>query len=560
MRALRRVSQGVFLALFTWLVLETGFSESPPQLLELFFDLDPLISLSTWLSARSLAAGSLLALLTLAATALLGRVFCGWICPLGTVHHIASRLRPKKRGRADAEGFSRWQRAKYFLLAALLVMSLFGGHWVGVFDPLSIMCRSLTTLAFPAAQYLVADGANAVYDADPRLGPLRLTLLTEPAYRFARDDVFRVNRQTFAGGLPVLAFFVLIVALNFVRPRFWCRYVCPLGGLLGLFSRRPALRLKNDKDACRNCGRCAKTCPAAAQPHEPGKWLPSECFVCWNCAAECRSDAVAFALESPLTPPAAGRVDLSRRATMAAGVGGVAALAGFRIAPETRGEQPFPSTLLRPPGARAEREFLQRCIQCGACMRVCPTNALHPSALEAGLEGLWTPRMVAKIGYCRQECTLCGQVCPTGAIEHLPLEEKKKVKVGLAAFDVSRCLPYAYGRECIVCEEHCPLSPKAIYVVPVEVTLRDGSKRVIKQPRVDADLCTGCGICEWSCLFQDQAAIRIYSANESRNAKNQPILPGPGIPPAAPPAEAAPPPAGPYGGGETTGAGNASPY
>ena len=58
-----------------------------------------------------------------------------------------------------------------------------------------------------------------------------------------------------------------------------------------------------------------------------------------------------------------------------------------------------------------------------------------------------------------------------------------------------------------------------------EVSLHDGSKRIVKQPRVNPDLCIGCGLCEWSCVFQDSPAIRVFSANESRNTKNQPILP-----------------------------------
>jgi Pyruvate/2-oxoacid:ferredoxin oxidoreductase delta subunit len=132
---------------------------------------------------------------------------------------------------------------------------------------------------------------------------------------------------------------------------------------------------------------------------------------------------------------------------------------------------------------------------------------------------------VPRIGYCEYECHLCGQVCPTGAIAPLSLEAKKRVKIGLAAIDTTRCLPYAYGRDCIVCEEHCPIPTKAIYFVEKEIALRDGSTRVVKQPKVDPDLCTGCGICENKCPFRDRPAIFVTSANEGRHAANQPILP-----------------------------------
>ncbi|HID75889.1 MAG TPA: 4Fe-4S dicluster domain-containing protein, partial [Planctomycetaceae bacterium] len=172
-----------------------------------------------------------------------------------------------------------------------------------------------------------------------------------------------------------------------------------------------------------------------------------------------------------------------------------------------------------------EREFLQRCTGCGLCMRICPTGALQPAVGEAGLEGLWTPRLVPQIGYCDYECNLCGQVCPSQAIELLSVEAKQATKIGLAAFDKTRCLPYAYGRECIVCEEHCPVPDKAIYTVEVEVVDHEGNRKVIGQPRVDPERCIGCGICENKCVFRDRPAIRVFSANETRHPDNQPILP-----------------------------------
>jgi len=157
-------------------------------------------------------------------------------------------------------------------------------------------------------------------------------------------------------------------------------------------------------------------------------------------------------------------------------------------------------------------------------MRACPTNALHPCGLEAGVEGLWTPKLVPKIGYCSYTCTLCGQVCPTGAITPLPIEEKQKIKIGMAVFDKNRCLPHSYARECIICEEHCPVSPKAITFTMSEVTKSTGETVTLKKPQVDATRCTGCGICEWSCVYKDQAAIRVVSANETRNPDNEVIL------------------------------------
>lgn len=522
----RRACQTFFLVWFLWTVLVAHLAQvdAVPPLLEVFFDLDPLIWLATWLSTYTIGSGVLLALATLVVTIVLGRVFCGWVCPLGTVHTMATWLRRQPDGPVQTESRSPWQRAKYLLLVALLVMAVFGVHWIGVFDPLSLLYRSIAVAALPAAQYALEDGSTAIYRADPQIGPLRVTSVTEPVYRFLRDNLFRAPGQAFTGAFLIGALFIGVILLNFVKPRFWCRYICPLGALLGLAAQRPAMRLHNDPATCNNCGKCNAACPAAAQPDKRGDWLPTECFGCWNCVAACNFSSISFQFGSPFPRPEMGRLDLSRRATVTAALGGAAALFLFRLTPQAQAKAYRPE-LIRPPGARPEREFLQRCIQCGLCMRVCPTTALHPAGLEAGVEGLWTPRLIPKIGYCEYNCNLCGQVCPTGAIEPLPLEQKQQVKIGLASVDTTRCLPYAYGRSCIVCEEHCPVSRKAIYVVEREVELPDGTRRLLQQPQVDPDLCIGCGICENVCVFADKAAIRVTSANESRNPGNQPVLP-----------------------------------
>ena len=86
--------------------------------------------------------------------------------------------------------------------------------------------------------------------------------------------------------------------------------------------------------------------------------------------------------------------------------------------------------LIRPPGALDETDFLSRCIRCGECMKVCPNNSLQPAFAEAGLEGIWTPTLTPRIGYCEPSCVLCSEVCPTGAIWKISPQEKGWV-VGL---------------------------------------------------------------------------------------------------------------------------------
>jgi MauM/NapG family ferredoxin protein len=214
---------------------------------------------------------------------------------------------------------------------------------------------------------------------------------------------------------------------------------------------------------------------------------------------------------------------LERRTVLAVGVAGLGGGLIFRIQPNAS-RKSFNPALIRPPGALSESEFLARCVRCGECMKVCPTNAIQPSAFEGGLEGAWTPVMRMDVGYCEYECTLCAQVCPTGALREVTVAVKQKIKIGLAYFDKNKCLPYAYSRTCIVCEEHCPTPKKAIWFEEVEVLNIRGEKLRVKQPRIDPELCIGCGICENKCPIKAQAGVRVFSSGESRNPENQILL------------------------------------
>ena len=212
--------------------------------------------------------------------------------------------------------------------------------------------------------------------------------------------------------------------------------------------------------------------------------------------------------------------------------------AGAALIPLMRSTTGFASDkndrLLRPPSALEESDFLTRCIRCGECMKVCPNNALQPSFAEAGLEGLWTPVLVPRIGYCEPSCVLCSQVCPTGAIWEITPKSKgwvvgvnsdtKPVRIGTAFYDRGRCLPWAMATDCIVCEEWCPTSPKAIYMRPAEVIDSHGNAREIKQPYLDPALCVGCGACEYACPVHDHPAVYVLSIGESRSKTNQILL------------------------------------
>ena len=160
--------------------------------------------------------------------------------------------------------------------------------------------------------------------------------------------------------------------------------------------------------------------------------------------------------------------------------------------------------LIRPPGVIKEGKFLNRCVRCGNCMRVCITNGLQPIMFQAGFQALWTPQLVPEIGYCEYNCTLCGEVCPTGAIPKLNIKQKHRARLGIARINRNTCIPWSKNKNCIVCEEHCPIFKKAIKLKEVVI---NGKK--ILRPYVDRSLCVGCGICQNKCPVRPVRAIRV---------------------------------------------------
>jgi ferredoxin len=165
--------------------------------------------------------------------------------------------------------------------------------------------------------------------------------------------------------------------------------------------------------------------------------------------------------------------------------------------------------LLRPPGSE-ESELLSTCVRCGQCIRTCPTGALQPALTGAGIEGIWTPIVIPRLGYCDYGCNACGPSCPVDAIPALGLEEKRVQVIGQVYIDQDRCIPWADNIDCIVCEEMCPLPEKAIELELAEVENPTGEIVIVQRPEVIRDRCTGCGICEYKCPVEGESAIRVF--------------------------------------------------
>ncbi len=485
-------SFALFTALFAWAVY-LGRSPLPS---DLFYRLDPLIAATAMLAGRAVKAGLLYSLITLAAALIFGRVWCGWICPFGS---LLEWLSPRQ---TISKVPDKWRAAKFLLFIALIFAALLGNQSLVFLDPISLLTRSMTAALWPGLRFLIFGLEGFLYQFDflwPALDAANAKLLL---------PLFQGIESVFSASLPIFLFFAVVVGLNWIAERFWCRYLCPLGGFLGLVSRAAVIRREVSTD-CTSCNRCSKICPTGTI--DAGKGYasdPAECTVCYDCAVECPVDAIHFKSHSPVWKTAPFQAyDPQRRQILltAAGALGGVALAG--IEPARRRD---PERLIRPPGATLT-DFSAVCMRCGECVRVCPTQGLQPSLAEGGWQNFFTPRLVPRLGYCSYSCDACIRTCPTGAIPPISKEVKQNTPIGLASINTDRCLPWAYDTLCSVCEEMCPLPEKAIILEEVVIQAGGSQTGTIFRPRVIRDLCIGCGVCEYHCPVGGEAAIQVQT-------------------------------------------------
>jgi len=502
-----------FLGLLLWTVRGTAVS-AHPWIARLFLISDPLILVGAALAGAFTTA--LLAALAVVGLALLApRAYCGWICPLGTLQDVADKLLFRRRDRS-ANSAPRLRQVKYGLLAAVLVLAVFGLGVYGWFDPISIMTRSFGTALVPIAQDA---GKTALVAAEKAETPGAAGAYDwARAHRLISDDANFKEGGRWAATRWGWTFVVLLLGILLAQAyqkRFWCRNLCPLGALLGLLGSASPLRPRV-ASACVRCNQCREQCKMGAfEPDAEGtayRSIVQECILCYACERSmCPVGAIHIGAGRPApVQPAAGVIP-SRRAFLGSAAVGAVLGPGLLLDRRSR-EKEESNPMLRPPGAlKPDGDFQAACVRCGACMRVCPTNALHPSGIENGIAGLWTPTFVFNIGYCDYTCNvqageagpsaspgetaeaggdpappghspatpgrspanLCATVCPTGAIAPLARAEKNEWRIGTAVFDHDRCLPWARGEECLTCEEMCPVTPRAISHRTIEVTNND---------------------------------------------------------------------------------------
>lgn len=456
-------------------------------------------------------------------TLLFGRIYCSVICPAGVLQDIVNRLfcigKKKKKGKRRFTYHKPMNWLRYLLLGTTAVTALFGFSGLCLLlDPYSNFGRIAANLFRPVVMW----GNNVLADL----------LMKTDNYTLYHVTIKTVSTAgLIAGSIALLIFIVMVI----FRGRLFCNTICPVGALLSLVSRYSFFRISFDKEACTHCGNCEHSCKAEAINAKELTIDTSRCVDCFNCVSSCSKGGLQYrfkpsfkkeekaeisqrtdATASEDSPAAANsrRTFLATGATVAASLPLVSAIAeevgkckgdgncgeGKGNGHGKKGGKKWPP--LTPPGSQDLESFKDKCTGCHICVVKCPSQVLRPAGMEYGLDYLLKPRLAYISSYCNYECTVCTDVCPAHAIRPLTVEEKKTTQVGIASFFINRCIVKTDGTDCGACSEHCPT--QAVHMVPYEGTLTI--------PKIDPDLCIGCGGCESICPVRPMRAI-IVKAN-----------------------------------------------
>ncbi|HRY99155.1 MAG TPA: 4Fe-4S binding protein [Bacteroidales bacterium] len=418
--------------------------------------------------ALSFSLGGVAALLLLLLSALVfGRAYCSFLCPLGLLQDLMSRIRAWIRPRKRYPRQKAYRMLRYGMLLVFLV-SLAAGSGVvtGLLDPYSWFGRIAFHLVRPPLTLLhnlAAWGMNS-------LGS------------FALNPV-KFHGMAWAASGAAAAMLALLGVMVWNQGRQYCNTICPVGTLLGLAGCKALLRVHFEKRACTACGLCAAACKAGCIDVKHKTVDHERCVVCFNCLPSCAEGGIRYGRPQPAT------TDLTRRDLLVRAGSTVLLPAVLKDPGEKARAKAVRLAPIAPPGALSHPHLWERCTACHLCISACPTGVLQPSLLEYGLGGLFQPVMDPLTGYCNYECTRCTEVCPTGALQPLSADEKKQVQIGRTRFIEELCVVTKDNTACGACSEHCPT--KAVNMIPWKGTLNI--------PNVDNSICVGCGACEYAC-------------------------------------------------------------
>ena len=435
----------------------------------------------------------------LALTLLLGRVYCSVICPLGVMQDIISwvhgKTNKKNRFRFSWSPAKNWLR--YGMLALFIILLVAGvNSVVALLAPYSAYGRIASSLLAPIYQWGNNFFAWIAEKAD--------------SYAFYSTEVWLRSLPTF---IVALVTFVVIFVLAWKNGRTWCNTICPVGTVLGFFSRFSVFAPVIDTEKCRNCGLCGKQCKASCINTKEHEIDYSRCVACMDCIDTCKDGAIHYAYRyakkaEGKTQEAKQGVDAGRRAFVTSAViaSSAAALKAQEIkvdgglAEIERAQKPVRKTPIVPAGAVSLKHFSQHCTACQLCVSNCPNQVLRPST---SLLTFMQPEMSFERGYCRPECTNCSEVCPAGAIRPVTIEEKSSIQIGHAVINLDNCVVNTDGVKCGNCARHCPAGAIRL------VHKNPDDPKSLMIPTVDESRCIGCGACENLCPARPFSAIHI---------------------------------------------------
>ena len=443
--------------------------------------------------------GVIAALLIL--TLLFGRVYCSVICPLGVMQDLISwchgKTKKKNRFRFSYSPAKNWLR--YGVLAIFIVALILGAHsLVALVAPYSAYGRIASNLLAP----LYGLGNNALAWLAERAG----------SYAFYSVDVWVKSAATFAVAIVTL---LIVGFLAWKHGRTWCNTICPVGTVLGFFSRFSLFAPVIDTEKCRNCGLCGKQCKSSCIDMKEHKIDYSRCVACMDCIDVCNEGAIRYARRKSAAASQNGTeaakndgTDQGRRAFVVSAAFATAAVTAKAqemkvdggLADVSRASKPERQTPLVPAGALGIRNFTDHCTACQLCVSVCPNNVLRPST---SLMNLMQPEMSYERGYCRPECTKCSEVCPAGAILPITREEKSSIQIGHAVVDLSICVVNTDEVSCGNCARHCPAGAIRL------VRKNPDDPKSLMIPTVNEERCIGCGACENLCPARPLTAIHV---------------------------------------------------
>ena len=425
-------------------------------------------------------------------TLLFGRVYCSVICPLGVMQDIISwihgKTKKKNRFRLTYSPAKNWLR--YAVLVLFILGLVLGAHSIAILiAPYSAYGRIAGNLLAPLYQW----GNNFFAWIAERAG----------SYAFYSVDVWIKSVSTF---ITAAITFIAIGILAWKNGRTWCNTICPVGTVLGFFSRFSVFAPVIDTDKCRNCGLCGKQCKASCINTKEHQIDYSRCVACMDCIEKCNKGAISYRPRKKQAQ-AAPVVDESRRSALTATAilattsllkaqdkkrdGGLAVIED-KVVPERK-------TRLVPPGALSIKNFEQHCTACQLCVSVCPNDVLRPST---GLLTLMQPEMSYENGYCRPECTKCSDVCPAGAIKPITREEKSSRQIGHAVWIKKNCIMHEDKVDCGKCQDACPTGA-------IQIVVNESCPNKCKNVVVNTERCIGCGACEHLCPVRPLSAIYV---------------------------------------------------